>query len=120
MRLLPRIMVWLCLPAGAFGALLAAVWASEGPAGAALVIYSSGLGPLENWALCFLSLVIGAFAYLLKGMSGGGWRLSLVGVTLPPLLSLSLLLFGSAALAALGLAAAVLYLRIPAIRNRTE
>jgi hypothetical protein len=71
------------------------------------MVESGQLGPAGNWVLCLLSVSIGLSVFVLRGIDGGVWSVSAVGITAVLGITVGLYLFGLYGLLALGMVSAV-------------
>jgi hypothetical protein len=103
-----RVIAWVLLIGGAIGSFILAVFLSRQEFGGSIVIASREFGLLENWALALIAVSIGCCVYVLRGLSGGGWSLSVAALVAGLGAAGSLLLFGLYGLLALAAASAIL------------
>jgi len=72
-----------------------------------LILNAAGPGSLANWLFFLVTFSISLSAYVLRGVYGGGWSVSLISISLVCIIGFGLLLFGVRGLAVLTAVCAV-------------
>ena len=102
-----RVFAWMLLLGTAVASIVAAITLSNAHIGQSLMLSSRQLGPAGNWALCLIAVSIGLSVFILRGIDGGGWSVSLGGIAAVLGPALGLFLFGLYGLLVLGVVSAV-------------
>ena len=97
-----RILAWVLLLGTAIVSIAAAIFLSTTNVGQSLILSSGQLGLTGNWALCLLAVSIGLSVFILRGLDGGGWSVSVRGIAAVVGTVVVLFVFGIYGLLAIG------------------
>ena len=98
-----RILSWSLLIGAAIFSIVIGIFLGENNITAEMVIRAKSPGPMANWFFFFIAISVGLSVYVIRGIEGGIWKVSIKSIFTLVGAATLLLLFGVEGLMALGL-----------------